>query len=442
MTSSEAAARLLARLEVRAGLVFPAPRTADVVQVAEEVARVAGMPVDALGIDGSDEGAWRALVERLTIGETYFLRDVAPIEHALAALAPIWRASSDPIRIWCAGCSSGEEAYSVAMLLADTPFESRVSVLGTDVSGAAIERARAGTYRDWSLRGARAADARRWLEPAGDRLKVVPRIAGRVRFETLNLVEDPYPTGCELVLCRNVLLYFSRGAAARVLERFGEAIPEHGLVVCAATDPVPDRIAGLERVSEAPSVVLRRAVAHPAVAQPAVAQPAPLAPRPEILPRAEGSPPEVRVPVRPPDVSPPPAGAPGPLLADAEEARARLERGDLVGARRMVEGLLARDLLDPAVHHVAALIALAEGATVLAEQSLQRALYVDPDAPAPRWLRAVLLARRGRRRAAGADLRHLVAVLAARDPQAPVPLTDHTAGSLRREAEALARHIA
>ncbi len=156
------------------------------------------------------------LIVELTVGETYFFREPGQFEFLRrTALPEIRRMRGDghAIRAWSAGCASGEEAYSLAMLLDREGLAGPIPVLATDISRAALDKARRASYTDWSLRGDDSAAARPYLRPEGGRHVVVEAIRRRVVFESLNLALDAYPSyatgtcGIDLILCRNVLIY-------------------------------------------------------------------------------------------------------------------------------------------------------------------------------------------------------------------------------------------
>src|SRR5262249_5413501 len=129
------------------------------------------------------------------------------------------------VRAWSAGCASGEEAYSLAMVFAEEGLADRAYLLATDVSGAALAKARRATYGSWALRGDGAAAALPHLERHGDRFVVKEPIRRLVTFERLNLALDLYPSletgtlGLDLILCRNVLIYFDSVTIRAVADR-------------------------------------------------------------------------------------------------------------------------------------------------------------------------------------------------------------------------------
>ncbi len=194
----------------------------------------------------TDDALFDDLVTELTIGETYFFREPRHFHWMHTTLFPDLRVRGNgeqPIRIWSAGCATGEEAYSLAMTCTREGLEGRSHVLATDISRTALARARKGIYTSWSLRGEDVDAARPYLQKVGDRYHVVDAIRQLVTFEHLNLALGVYPSfatatwGVDLILCRNVLIYFDRETIAAVARRLYEALAEGGWLITASSDP-------------------------------------------------------------------------------------------------------------------------------------------------------------------------------------------------------------
>ena len=190
--------------------------------------------------------AFDELIIELTVGETYFFRDTGQMEFIRRNILPEIcerRGISHPIRIWSAGCATGEEPYSLAMLLTEEGLADRAHILATDISRRSLERAQQAHYGEWSLRGEGAKVARKYLRQDGDRYHVHPLIQSRVQFEYLNLALDVYPSSVtgtrdlDLILCRNVMIYFDRDTIASIAQRFYESLTPGGWLVAAAGDP-------------------------------------------------------------------------------------------------------------------------------------------------------------------------------------------------------------
>jgi chemotaxis methyl-accepting protein methylase len=214
-------------------------------------ARAAGQTAEryAAGL-AADPAAFQRLLDCVTVQETAFFRHpdqfLALERHVLPSLAP-------PVTVWSAGCANGQEAYSLAMVLADAGCPDW-QVLATDISAAAVARARAGRYTEAELDGIPPA-RRRWLRPAGDGWEVDPALRRRVRVERLNLTgRFPCPPGrCQVVFCRNVLFYLARAEAAAFLERLAGWLAPGGVVFLGYSETITASSGRLqvERLGEA-----------------------------------------------------------------------------------------------------------------------------------------------------------------------------------------------
>jgi chemotaxis protein methyltransferase CheR len=195
---------------------------------------------------GREPNLANQVVEALLNNETYFFRDRAPFDllsrHALPELAKR-RQKTQRIRIWSAGCSTGQEVYSLAMLFAEDPEAWRgwtVDILGTDVSSACVDRARVGSYSQFEVqRGLAISQMIKWFEECPDGWRAVELLRKPVRFQVHNLLEPPpHPGGFDIVLCRNVLLYLSPDKKALAFERLASAMAEDGWLMLGAGETV------------------------------------------------------------------------------------------------------------------------------------------------------------------------------------------------------------
>jgi len=195
---------------------------------------------------GKEPSLSQSVVEALLNNETYFFRDRSPFDllsrHALLDLAQR-RESAKHLRIWSAGCSTGQEVYSLAMLFAEEPEKWRgwtIDILGTDVSTQCIDRARAGTYTQFEVqRGLGINQMIKWFEESADGWRAVEALRKPVRFQVHNILEQPpHPGGFDIVLCRNVLLYLSPEKKALAFERLVSSMAADGWLMLGAGETV------------------------------------------------------------------------------------------------------------------------------------------------------------------------------------------------------------
>jgi chemotaxis protein methyltransferase CheR len=195
---------------------------------------------------GKEPGLSDQVVEALLNNETYFFRDRTPFDtlakHALPALATR-RASTKRLRIWSAGCSTGQETYSLAMLFCDDPEQWRgwtIDILGTDVSSCVIDRARVGTYTQFEVqRGLAITQTVKWFEECGDGWRIAETLRKNLRFQVHNLLDPPpHPGGFDIILCRNVLLYLCSEKKALAFDRLSSALADDGWLMLGAGETV------------------------------------------------------------------------------------------------------------------------------------------------------------------------------------------------------------
>lgn len=232
-------------------------------------------PDDFLNHINSDSDAFETLVGKLTIGETYFFRNPGQFDVIRTAVLPaIWneRGPRHRIRIWSAGCASGEEAYSLAMLLHDLDMIENSHVLATDISHESLAHARRGKYREWSLRGTRTPLLEKHLNFDGNEYSVDEKLKQHVVFEYLNLSRDTYPSyasgtwGLDLIVCRNVLIYFDRETIDQVGRRFFECLSPGGWLLLGASDPVISSAVEFETMMTHAGLAYRRPTSRPETA--------------------------------------------------------------------------------------------------------------------------------------------------------------------------------
>ncbi len=202
------------------------------------------------------------LISGVTVGESYFFRDSEQIELLRSELLPEMiaakRASGDlSLRVWSAGCSHGQEIFTIALLLLELipDIENwRIHLLGTDINNEAVARAMRGRYSEWSFRATPAAVKARWFTQAGYEYEIHPQIRRMVRFAYLNLTVDAYPSilsetnAMDLILCRNVFIYLDRKAVRRCMAQYAQCLLDHGVLMLGASDPIDYRHAELRLV--------------------------------------------------------------------------------------------------------------------------------------------------------------------------------------------------
>jgi chemotaxis protein methyltransferase CheR len=198
-------------------------------------------------VTGKDSALTEQVIEALLNNETYFFRDKLPFDLLLGG--PLkrlerLRAKEPRLSIWCAGCSTGQEVYSLAMSFAEEKARWqgwKIDIIGTDLSRSAIERARAGLYSQFEVqRGLPVMQMIRWFQESGSGAwQVSDTLKDMVRFEVRNMIEPPpHPGRFDIILCRNVLLYFSSDMRRLAFTRLAEAVASDGTLMLGAGETV------------------------------------------------------------------------------------------------------------------------------------------------------------------------------------------------------------
>lgn len=193
-----------------------------------------------------DEALTREVVEAMTTNESFFFRDMKPFDlfrdHVMPALLQA-RASRKMIRVWCAACSSGQEPYSLAILLREMQTRVagwRIEIVGTDISNEILAKAKAGLYSQFEVqRGMPITLLVKYFQKRGDTWQISPEIRSMVQFRQFNLLESMAALGqFDVVFCRNVLIYFDQPTKATVLANVARQMPEDGFLFLGGAETV------------------------------------------------------------------------------------------------------------------------------------------------------------------------------------------------------------
>lgn len=208
----------------------------------------------ALGIDDQEEytqflrtnpAAVDALFKDLLISVTRFFRDkdeFASLKQMLPNL--IANHADGPLRVWIAGCATGEEAYSIAMMIAedlgplDVPFREKVQIFATDIDKSALAIARAGVYGNAALAEIPKDMAAKYLVPQGDGIRVTEELRGAILFSDHNVCQDPPFQRVHLLCCRNLLIYFNAALQRKVMARFHYSMSTSSLLFLGTAESV------------------------------------------------------------------------------------------------------------------------------------------------------------------------------------------------------------
>ena len=246
--------QLVTLIAEKMGLHLSANRRQDLKQTVQALAREHGQEDTALFIQSLiasslSEQQVKTLSSHLTVGETYFFREMKSLEafrdYAVSGLIKHRSGQERRLRVWSAGCSTGEEAYTVAMLIDQMLSEVKnwdIRIYGTDINLQALEKARRGVYTKWSFRGTSDALRDRYFEPAGQGTYAVKaRFKDMVSFSYLNLATDDYASilntqEMDVIFCRNVMMYFTPQMIQQVIQRMHRYLLEGGWLIVAPSE--------------------------------------------------------------------------------------------------------------------------------------------------------------------------------------------------------------
>jgi chemotaxis protein methyltransferase CheR len=216
----------------------------------------------------SDSGEYDRLLDTLTINVTKLFRNRTMYELLGALVVPeLWKADTRQIHVWSAGCSSGEEPYSLAILFhryasqhAQLSHADRIDVLGTDIDRASLNAAELGQFTESAFEETPAELRERYFSPSVP-FTIVPAIKRLVRFQRRDLL-DEFPTalgGFQLITCRNVLIYFDRETQERLLTRFHEVLAPGGFLVLGKVETLLGQVRSRFAAIDARERIFRRA---------------------------------------------------------------------------------------------------------------------------------------------------------------------------------------
>ncbi len=306
----------------------------------------------------SPEGASElaGLIDAILVQRTELFRDESQLRALREqVLEPMRERMRRPLRVWSAGCATGEEVASLLVLLAESGADPSSTVLGTDISESAIARARELSFSAEQLQRVPVSLRERWFTSApGERSSLVASLRGQARFLVHNLMDQPYPTaaegqGFDVIVCRNVLIYFTPKSFSRVVESLAERLAPEGMLMLSAAEPLLNTPPGLRTVRHEQAFFYARSQGESA------------------------------------EVAPVP-----PARAERE-----------VRTERLAEGILEADALFAQVLEWAA----SGGESPRTTEALRRCLSLDPDLAAARYLLGMLLEQRGARGEAAGEYR-------------------------------------
>lgn len=383
----------------RMGLHFPEERWADLARGLRAAGQELGFeyPDACVGWLKTRELTIRQvemLASHLTVGETYFFRDPESFQALEREILPPLVASrlesGRTLRLWSAGCCTGEEAYSLAITCARALPDIRawhVSILATDINPKFLAKAETGVYSQWSFRGAPDWLRERFFSPVHDKkFAIEPTSKGLVHFSYLNLAEDAYPSlhnqtnAMDAIFCRNVLMYFTPEHQHRVVASLHRCLVDGG---CLLVNPAEASVSlfpmfAMEKIG---GVIIFRKTSRLARVEswPRPVSPAPAPTAPARAPRSFVAP-SPAVSVAPVAPAPPPASVTAPARENPLlQARSYANQGRLTEALAVCQDAIAAERANLTAHFLYATICQELGRLDEAVLALGKVLYLDQD---------------------------------------------------------------
>ena len=210
-----------------------------------------------LKYDETSTDEWTRVMDALSVPETYFWREIDQLQALVDVVIPSLQARLHrPVRVWSVPCASGDEPLTLAMMLDVSGRSAGVEIEGSDASQAALNAAAAGLYRERAFRALPANLRDRYFAREGSRWRILPSLARRVTWSRVNLLDAAAVSGraaADVILCRNVFIYFSEMAIRRVVETFARAMPTPAYLCVGAAESLlrlTDRFE-LEQIADA-----------------------------------------------------------------------------------------------------------------------------------------------------------------------------------------------
>ncbi len=384
--------RLKALIIERTGMAFYAERDDELARILGERLQATGATDCATYLDRlANPAELDELVAELTIGETYFFRYKEQFEALRDVILPAVierNRARRTIRIWSAGCATGPEPYTVAIILKQRFGHLLdgwdITVLGTDINRKFLAQANDGVYDDWAFRATPETMRNACFERVGKRWRINPEYRCWVKFRHHNLVDDPFPSlaqgicDFDVILCRNVVIYFNTDTFRQIIGRFRESLADEGWLVVGHSE-LNSELFKAFRAVEAPGAVLYRKSDAPPERKDEHFHAVALTPEPQIDLQA------ILATYPAPDRSEPPLAEPqeeeaSPAPADGSSLqglRQLADQGIWVEVGRAARRMLESEPLDPLLHLYNGLAYEHAGDIAAAGAAMRRAIYLD-----------------------------------------------------------------
>jgi len=423
-------------LESHTGLRLDTNRRKDVDAIIHRLSMSGEIPesyelVTFLTEQSTSHQLWQQLIQAVTIGETYFYRNSPQFEalrtQVLPALIEQRRLSErKQLRIWSAGCATGEEPYSLAILLRELLPDIEnwsISILATDINEAYLATARKGVYRTRSFRNETPHSVHeRWFNVVEDGYQLKPIIRNMVVFRSLNLIADHFPSfesstmHMDVIVCRNVTIYFERETTRHLISRFHQSLDHAGWLVVGHSEPLSDLYDNFAVRNFENTVFYQKS--ETIISQPPVAQSNPIRSiHPPVSKPVQQRKSQEKTPLREQDIK----NNTEELLTQAKRAADLEKWGE---AEDWLDKAEATGQLEAQVHYLRGLVNLNCGNPEETLQLLRKAVYCEPNFAQAHYLLGDLYHKQVAKKDALRHWRWAQAILAEMDSQCILPFSD------------------
>lgn len=185
-----------------------------------------------------DKQLMEEFINYLTINVSEFRRNPQQWDVLENEIIPGLLKNSHRIKIWSAACSTGEEPYTLVMMLARFMPLNEIEILATDIDNGALEKANIGIYNNKAVKNLDSKDVERFFSKNGEFYQIKDEVKRRVSFKKHNLLEDPYPAQCDLIICRNVMIYFTEETKSVMYHKFHDALKPKCVLFVGSTEQI------------------------------------------------------------------------------------------------------------------------------------------------------------------------------------------------------------
>jgi len=187
----------------------------------------------------TDKVRYDEFVDYITINVSEFYRNPEQWKFLSEKVFPeLVKDFGQTLKIWSAACSTGDEPYSLVMALSDFVPLNRIQIMATDINSQVIEKAKIGLYSEKSISSVPEDKKKEFFTKNGNFYQISDKVKRCVTFKEHNLLKDPYPTGMHLIVCRNVLIYFTEEAKDEVFEKYYRSLADNGILFIGSTEQI------------------------------------------------------------------------------------------------------------------------------------------------------------------------------------------------------------